>query len=205
MNIKNEYKKSWKYLKESKNYFWIISGIFLFFIFVGFVFPVFFVDEIFEVLKNLINQTENLSGLGLILFIIFNNIGTSFIGIILGFFLGIVPIFVSLVNGYVLGFVARLAVEEGGFGVLWSLAPHGVFEIPALIISLGIGLKIGKSVLDVFVFAVKDLFKIKYKKKSLEGNIKNNLVGGLRVFVLVVVPLLIIAGIIEGLLISFLG
>jgi len=61
--------------------------------------------------------------------------------------------------------------------------------LPAIILSIGIGFKIGA-----------DLFK-----KDVKGMLKHNFKEGLRFFVFVIFPLLLVAGIIEGLLISLLG
>lgn len=187
LKFKKEYSRAWNFLKESKNYIYIITGIFALFALIGFIFPVFFVDEIIEMIKEIFAQTENLSGVGLIFFIIQNNLWVSVMGILGGFILGIVPVVSIILNGYVLGFVMRFAVEESGSWVLLKLLPHGIFEIPAVLISLGIGLKIGR-----------DLFR----KKDVGKKAKFNLLNALRVFVLVVIPLLIVAGIIEGVLIG---
>jgi len=190
MNLKTEYKEAWKFMKSCKTHFLVMIIIFVLTTLIGFLFPVFFVDYIKELLKEIFANVENLSGMGLIIFIIQNNLITSLVGVIAGVVFGIVPLLTGVFNGYVLGFVSRFAVEESGVRVLWSLAPHGIFELPALIISLGLGLKIGTG-----MFSKKKTWKI----------LKENFANALRVFVLVVIPLLIIAGIIEGVLISVLG
>jgi len=43
-------------------------------------------------------------------------------------------------------------VQTDGFLSLWRLLPHGIFELPAVFISLGMGLKIG-----MFIFQKKKL------------------------------------------------
>jgi len=94
-------------------------------------------------------------------------------------------LFSSIGNGYVVGFVLSKSVLDSGFSVIFNLFPHGIFELPAVFISLGMGLKLG------FTF-----FQNNWKKKILK-----NLLNSLRVFVLIVFPLLIIAAIIESILI----
>ena len=101
----------------------------------------------------------------------------------MGVFIGLFPITSAVVNGYLIGFIANHAVAEKGVLVLWRLLPHGIFELPAVFISMGLGLKIGIGLLK-------------------EENLKKNFVNALRVFVFVVLPLLIIAGIIEGVLVG---
>jgi len=120
------------------------------------------------------------------LFIILNNAKSSFLGVFFGFIYGLFPLIITLVNGYILGVVSQMSVGQGGFVVLWQLLPHGIFELPAIFISLGLGLKFG-----TFIFQ-------KDKSKSF----KNYLINSLKVFFLIVLPLLIVAGIIEGILIN---
>ena len=76
---------------------------------------------------------------------------------------------------------------DGGLS-LWKILPHGIFELPAVFIALGIGIKLG-----MFIF----------QKKKLES-LKNYSINSLRVFLLIILPLLVIAGIIEGTLIFLL-
>ena len=66
-----------------------------------------------------------------------------------------------------------------GISALWRLFPHGIFELPAVIFSIGIGIKIGV-----------DLLIVKKKKKE---KLKTNYIEGLRFFLFVVIPLLLLA------------
>ena len=101
-------------------------------------------------------------------------------------FLGVFPIGAAIVNGYILGFVARFAVNEtGNLFVLWRLFPHGIFELPAIILSIGFGIKLG----------------VEIWKKDAWSILKRNIFESMRFFVFVILPLLIIAAIIEGFLI----
>lgn len=189
-NLFEEYKESWKYIKESKKFIYIVIGIFFFFVLFAYFIPTpkFLLDKILAFIKDLIQETQGMSQLDLIKFIILNNVKTTFIGILSGIILGIFPIISSIANGYLLGFVALLSVKSGGFLTLWKLLPHGIFEMPAVFISLGLGLKMG-----TFIF----------QKKKLKSFI-DYLMQSLKVFLLIVIPLLIIAGIIEGTLIALL-
>jgi stage II sporulation protein M len=184
------YKSSWKFLKEIKKYFLIISLLFFGAALIGYLFPVFLVDFILDYIQQVIEQTQGMGFLELLGFILLNNISTAFFGVVLGVLIGIFPVFNAFLNGYVIGFVMnRIGAEIGFGGVLLRLIPHGIFEIPALIISLGLGLRLG-----MFILA-------KNKKKDLKYSFEN----ALRVFLFVVVPLLIIAAIIETGLIFLLG
>jgi len=187
---KRNYKKCWGFLRESSDYQIISLGLFCAFIIIGFAFPVFFEAEILEYMKELLLQIENYNIFELTGFIFLNNTGASFFAIVLGIALGVFPIGAAIVNGYLLGFVSRFAVNESGsLFILWRLLPHGIFELPAIILSIGFGLKLG----------------IEIWKKHAWKVLKRNFIESLRFFVFVILPLLVIAAVIEGLLIFLVG
>ena len=70
--------------------------------------------------------------------------------------------------------------------VFLAIVPHGVFELPAYFLSVAIGLKLAREVL----------------KPKLERQLRLQLGDGLRVYLRLILPLLIIAAIIESGLIS---
>jgi len=185
--VLREYKKCWKFLRESSKYIWIITGIFFLFALIGFLIPTpeYLSQQIMEYVAQLLEKTKDFNFLEMFKFIFFNNFKSSFIGLFVGVFFGVFSLLVSLGNGYVLGFASAYASAQNGIGVLWRLAPHGIFELPAIFISLGMGLKLGSFFL---------------KENKLEF-VKENMKNSLRVFLLIVVPLLFIAAIIESLLI----
>jgi stage II sporulation protein M len=192
-NIKHffiyNYFRSWNYIKESKNFIWGVVILFFISVFVGFLYqPPVVVNAILDYIKNILSKTEGMSSLNMIWFIFKNNIISSFMGIIYGFFLGIFPILATIANGYVVGYVSSYAISSSGVSSLLNLLPHGIFELPAIFISFGMGIKFG-----TFIFC-------KEKIKSFGKFFINSL----RVFVFVVMPLLIIAAIIEGSLIFIL-
>ena len=189
MKIKQQYKKSWKFLKQSKNYIWFSAVVFILFALIGFVFPVFFQEQILNLIHGMIAELEGLSTFNLIIYIFFNNLKASFFAVILGILIGILPLITLIFNGYLLGFVARNVVAEEGVLVLWRILPHGIFELPAVIISIAFGLKIGHDVLH----------------KKLRKNLKSDFWEALRTFVFIIIPLLIVAAIVEGVLVNFLG
>jgi len=183
------YAESWNYLRESKKYFLFSVFVFLFVVIFGFVFPVFFVEMIQKFIEELVAKTAGMGFLELFLFIFQNNLLAAFFSLFFGILFGIFPFITLLINGYVIGFVARKAIDAAGICVLWRLLPHGIFELPALIISLSLGLKLG-----MFILAKK-------KRKYLAFNLINSA----KVFLFVVVPLLLVAGIIEAGLMFLVG
>lgn len=181
--FKENYLRSWRYIKQSKKFIFAIAILFFFFSFIGFVFqPSDLVNLILEYIQEILTKTESMSSSEMILFIFFNNLRIAFMGIIYGFAFGLFPVLSIIVNGYVVGYVSSSAVSSSGVSSLLSLLPHGIFELPAIFISFGLGLKFGTFL----------LYKEKMKK------FKEFFTNSLRVFVFVVIPLLAVAAIIEG-------
>ncbi|WP_339817675.1 stage II sporulation protein M [Paenibacillus sp. FSL R7-0216] len=88
--------------------------------------------------------------LNFFLFIFFNNAVKSIMVILLGAIFGILPAFFLLMNGLVLGFVVTAAGAEGGNVlnlIVRGLLPHGVIEIPAILIAAGFGMQFGYLIL----------------------------------------------------------
>lgn len=188
-NLKEEYIKSLNYIKDIKTFIFIVILVFFLFVLIGYFIPApeYLKNEIFRFIQELLEKTEGMSHTQLIRFIFFNNLTSSFLGVVLGFFLGIFPLISGISNGYILGFVSSLSVQSEGLSVLYGLLPHGIFELPAIFISLAMGLKIG-----TFIF-----------RKNRKIPLKEYFLNSLRTFILIVIPLLIIAAIIEGSLIFF--
>jgi uncharacterized membrane protein SpoIIM required for sporulation len=227
--IDENFRLGLRHLSGIKSYVIFAFILFLFMAIVGFIFPVFFEKQILSIIDQLIMQTENLSGPSLVAFIFTNNLRSSLFGAVSGIFLAIGPLVILIINGYVLGFVAGKTVALTGFGVLWRLLPHGIFELPAVFISAGLGIHIGISLvlnsinyyakkisnlsfyslvalsLLLFPIAFVIVLALTLDNKELKGKFFGNVINSFRAFVFVVMPLLIIAAIIEGILITLLG
>lgn len=262
------FKQALNYVSESKNYILFSIVLFLISISLGMIFTKLFEEQLLRLIKQLLEQTRGLNLFEMISFIMFNNIKSSFFGMFFGMFFGIVPIALIIVNGFLLGFVINRVVISDGFLILWKLFPHGIFEIPAILISVGIGLRLGLFFLNIknktlgilaFIFSagiflfllsffswilsifigienfnssyaelMKNLgfvlfyfillllffylgvyFSLfifnKKEREILKKEFLYNLKMSFFVFIFVVIPLLVIAGIIEGSLISLIG
>jgi stage II sporulation protein M len=185
--IKQNFKEGLQYIKESRNFIYIASAVFLLFALIGYFVPVPQILEktILKFIEDLIKTTEGMSWTELTNYIFFNNLKSSFFGMIFGVIFGVFSVIMILVNGYLLGFVSSRIADMEGIAVLWRLLPHGIFELPAVLISTGLGLKLG-----TFIF----------RKKKIES-LNVFLQKSLNVFIFVIIPLLVIAAIIEGALI----
>ncbi|WP_138496020.1 stage II sporulation protein M [Paenibacillus pinistramenti] len=79
-------------------------------------------------------------------FIFINNVTKSVLAIWLGAFFGVLPALFLLLNGMALGFVVAASGEAGvniSQLIVKGLLPHGIIEIPALLIASAYGIKFG--------------------------------------------------------------
>ncbi len=183
-SIKEIYKECFDFIRESKNQIYFAIGVFIFFILIGYFIPL---PEELELqlikrIREIVIAFEGLTLWQTIWMIFSNNLLVCFISIILGIFLGVFPFLILMSNGYLIGYVAQKAVFQEGILILWKLIPHGIFEIPAILLSVGLGFKMGSSL---------------FRKNDFRQNFKN----AMMVFLFVIVGLLIIAALIEGMLI----
>ena len=81
----------------------------------------------------------------MIMIIIFlKNLLASATAMLLGLGLGIVPMIVATTNGFLLGIVSYSAVEQKGWLYLAAgILPHGIIELPVVLLSIAIGLRLG--------------------------------------------------------------
>jgi stage II sporulation protein M len=110
--------------------------------------------------------------------IFLNNAFTCLLNIVAGPLIGIFPLFSTVINGGLLGWLA----QEQGLIVLLAVVPHGMFELPAYFISVAIGLRLARE-------AVKAKSKRQLRLRLAEG---------LRAYLNLIIPLLLIAALIES-------
>lgn len=118
-------------------------------------------------------------------FIATNNIKVSLLAFVLGVTGGVGTIYVLITNGILIGSIFAVCQLHGlAHRLAAFVAPHGVFEMSAIFISGGAGLLLARSILFPGEYSRLDSFK-KAGSTSL-------------ILFLGCVPLLLIAGLIEG-------
>lgn len=83
-------------------------------------------------------------------FIFLNNAVKSIAIIFVGALFGLLPIFFLMMNGMVIGYLLTTAASQGEnmFDlIVLGLLPHGIIEIPAILIASGFGLQFGYMIL----------------------------------------------------------
>jgi uncharacterized membrane protein SpoIIM required for sporulation len=114
-----------------------------------------------------------------------NNITVSFLAFAYGITAGIGTVFMMVFNGVMLGVVGMACWLNGMSLSLWSfVAPHGVLELPAIFIAGGAGLRLAQGLLFPGLLSRRDSL-------ARAGGEATRLLLG-------VVPVLVIAGCIEG-------
>lgn len=138
----------------------------------------------FESFKDSFGWITELNPLAIMLVIFLNNAVKSLLAFVLGIGLGVVPIVFVAGNGMILGMVADIVFREKGMDfVLAALLPHGIIEIPMILLSAGMGIKLGHSMyLSV---------------KGENTDLKNELKQGIMFFMKWIAPLLFLAAVIE--------
>jgi stage II sporulation protein M len=128
-------------------------------------------------------STDNVSVL-LLLIVFINNAIKVLLLVLLGILVGLPPLLFIAVNGFVLGGLgAALESVMGWRYVLASFVPHGVIEIPLILLAAALGLTVG-------------LESFKWLGRR-ESRVKLQLSNGLRVYVRWILPGLAVAAIIE--------
>ena len=114
-----------------------------------------------------------------------NNLSVAFTTFALGITAGIGTIWMMVVNGLLIGVIGAATWKAGMALQLWSfVAPHGVLELPAIFIAAGAGLEIARGML------FPGLLPRRESLAQAGGRGARLLLG--------TIPLLVIAGVIEG-------
>ncbi|MEF3273563.1 MAG: stage II sporulation protein M [Chloroflexus sp.] len=134
--------------------------------------------------------------LWLVLFVFLNNLRVSILSNLLApMSLGVFPFLVPATVFAQIGYVCGRLVERGGVGLddpfafmIAYLLPHGIIELPTFMLSAAIGLRMGAAVLTA----------------PAEGTVGENILWSsaqaVKVWLLLIAPLVLIAALIEGLI-----
>jgi stage II sporulation protein M len=120
-----------------------------------------------------------------IMFTIFlNNAFVSLLFLVLGLALGVLSVLFIAFNGYLVGVIAYLAAQERGLlFILLALLPHGILELPMVFLAAAIGLRLGHQVFSALI--------------GKPTQIKREFIDGLTFYFRWILPILLVAAIIE--------
>lgn len=137
------------HMKEMKHYFVAAAATFLIGIYLGYTQPeqfFFFLQDQSKQIQQIVEKiaAQDHTQWRLLLFVFANNVMVSVLMVYSGVLLGFIPLFTLITNGMMLGYLANLNVPDKGWGeFLLALVPHGIIEIPAVIIACAYGIKFG--------------------------------------------------------------
>jgi len=160
----------------------------------GFLVPDDLKQELLKGFAEKVAGVEDMGTLGIIGYIVWNNLKVSFLTVVLGVFL-IIPVIILFINGLIIGVIADQVQAIAGVSLgalLLSLLPHGILEIPAILLSGILGTMLGVKLYFSKQFAPEHTRKAFIKEIFV-------------VYMAVVVPLLLVAAVIEATVSTFLA
>lgn len=152
------FRELFKQMKDMKHYAIASLATFLLGIFLGFSQSNHFLYYLQEQSAHLQGIVEGINKLDysqwrLLFFIFANNVLVCLLMIYAGTFFGIIPLFTLLSNGLLLGYLAQKHVPDWGWTrFLLAVLPHGIIEIPAVILACAYGIKFGTLVAKMILF-----------------------------------------------------
>ncbi len=188
--IRNEYRETWRFIRENKRFFWIgCIGFFAIMVIVALILSrnAEATDKAFAFLSDSMqDQLDALGGMTA-LSILFNNMRATLVIMLLGAVPFVfIPALLLIENAGAMSIVLAKYIIYGLSipSFLAGILPHGIFELPAIFLAFMVGcylcLMIGRFALN--------------KDHPPMGEVVKN---ALRTYVLVIIPLLMIAAPIE--------
>jgi len=145
-----------------------------------------------ESLESSLSPLKDIHPVLLFLFILLNNAIKAFFIILLGVAAGIPAFLFIFVNGFILSLVVAFAVPaQGWYIVLANILPHGILEIPLMILTAALSLLIGWE-------------SIKWIRRQ-PSNAKARMKSSIYVYISIILPGLIIASLIEAFITPMIG
>jgi len=176
-----------------RSYLLILALIFSAFFIAGTVAPKQFRQSGVDALQPLQEEYQSMGGGKLYFALLVRNVMVSIMIMVSGVLFGIVPVFSMASNGLLLGVVCRQRADATGIAkAALEVLPHGIIEIPALLIAASYGLWLG-------------LTFIRRMRGRESTPIRFHIEHAFRRYFAIVFPLLIVAAAIETMLILKIG
>jgi len=176
-----------QYLKDLRKEIVIVALLFVLSAAIGYVVAIMhpeMVMQSLEELEGLVDLLKNLSPIEIMFLIFLNNSIKSLFVLVLGVFFGVVPLLFIAYNGYFLGiFSHKILMEQSLLYLAGGLLPHGIIEIPMVVISAAVGIRLGLKVIAAF--------------KGESVSLKEEMITGIKFFFYWIMPLLFIAAVVE--------
>ena len=201
-----------KLFQESRNYIQFATFLFIGGALLGFIFQQQFEPMVSQLLKELGKIKELLavkdSALYTSWFIFQNNFKTALTMLLLGSIIFVLPMITLFLNGLLVGYVLKataLAGVSASKVFIVGILPHGILELPAILIAGGIGIFLGLNVFRWF-FGRGKFFSILFsnERSDLQSYLEKGRetfkkrLKGIMYLIIVLFLTLLIAAFIEG-------
>jgi len=180
--MKKQFTEAAQCARKARNFIYFGIAVFLVGVVAGIIFPERF-SVLLDSFRSIAERFRGRSAPTTIVMIFFRNVSAVAISFFSGALLGIVPLTAAIINGALVGIVISYGMKTGLMTVFGSLLPHGIFELPAIFLSWGLGLWLGS-----WPFRMD-------KRETFCERMK----GALQVLFVFITPLLMVAAVIEGL------
>ena len=149
-------------------------------------------------LEEIMGGLPDLAGFDIIqifFFIVFNNVTKSFFWMVLGVLGGLPPMFFAVLNGFFIGhFSYNVALDYSLGFIAAALIPHGVLEIPTILLSSAAGMGLGYALIN---------------RLRGRGSLRAEFGKALLLYITKIMPLLMLAAVLEvtltPIVVAFLG
>ena len=171
------------YIRSLTIPFAICVSVFIFSLVIGYGIGDNISQDVMDDLMGVFPNFENFDITMFILFIVFNNVSKSFLFMILGFVGSFPPLYFNIMNGFIIGiFSYKFSINYGLLITTAFLLPHGIIEIPTILLSSAAGMRLGYQLIN---------------RLRGHGGVGVEFVMALRLFVSRIIPLLLLAAIVE--------
>jgi len=174
-----------KVLKGEKILVLVLVGVFLAGILSGYLTFEQSKEELMPILKGMVRTLLTESKLQTSINIFMNNMTATLAFLVTGFTM-IIPLLIVFSNGYMFGFILKLMEIQdlGWIDFLKAVIPHSIFELPAFFLSAVLGIRIG-----IGLITASGRRRNEFVRRTKEG---------IFIYLTVVIPLLILAALVEA-------
>jgi stage II sporulation protein M len=155
---------------------------------IGAAFAITMPGEAQQIMKLIVGQFEGFqdkTAFDLMISLFLHNALICALMALLGIALGVITLLLVFDNGLMIGLIGTIAVDRSGLPVtLAALLPHGIIEIPAMMLSSAIGLYLGYCVLLTLFGRRMDIAR--------------EITESARMFVVWILPMLLVAAFVES-------
>ena len=162
----------------------VSAGLLFFFVSVGFYMSPTTGADTVNTMRQWVEPVVQMGPWGILAFIVVNNVVKALVVTVSGVMLGLPSLLFIAINGITIGSLAGAVGAKAGYVIVAAgLLPHGIIELLALVLATALGFSLGKEA----------LFWMLRRESHLKAQFRN----AFSIYLMVVLPLLVIAAVIE--------